>query len=175
MSESAKKQCAECGRSFHPFSFNQHFCERSTESAHPFQAGMVESEWCARCGCLPGAAAHKLMPDSPSPALKTQDQAVQGTWRGELSLADWLEERRVNAMRIAQMRHGRGRELWQEDAAYFTAARDSVRNLIALTGLMMARPALRSTEPQQAKTERQTGSHGSDSLRPAEHFKGREG
>lgn len=52
----------------------------------------------------------------------------------ELSLLDWLEERRQNALRIAKTKHGDDRQGWLEDVSYFARAGEAVRQLIAASG-----------------------------------------
>ena len=44
------------------------------------------------------------------------------------SLVDWLEERKLNALRIAQTKTGEDKTGWLEDAAYFSLAERVARN-----------------------------------------------
>jgi hypothetical protein len=48
----------------------------------------------------------------------------------QLSLAEWLEERYANCLRIAKTKRGDDRAGWLEDASYFSRSREAVRQLI---------------------------------------------
>lgn len=50
-----------------------------------------------------------------------------------LNLADWLAERRQNALRISRKKRGEDRQGWLEDASYFHRAEFSVRQLESAT------------------------------------------
>jgi hypothetical protein len=47
-----------------------------------------------------------------------------------ISLLEWIDERLQNCLRIAQNKQGDDRDGWIEDAAYFTAIKDSVSRLM---------------------------------------------
>lgn len=47
----------------------------------------------------------------------------------DLSLADWLQERHENTLRLAKQKRGEDRIGWMEDASYFSRAREAVRLL----------------------------------------------
>jgi hypothetical protein len=47
----------------------------------------------------------------------------------DLSLIDWLEERRQNALQIAKTKRGEDRQGWLEDASYFARSREDSRDL----------------------------------------------
>ncbi len=52
----------------------------------------------------------------------------------ELTLAEWLEERHANTLRLAKQKRGEDRKGWLEDASYFARAREAVRLLIEAGG-----------------------------------------
>lgn len=47
----------------------------------------------------------------------------------DLSLADWLQERHENTLRLAKQKRGEDRDGWLEDAWYLANAREAVRLL----------------------------------------------
>lgn len=47
----------------------------------------------------------------------------------DMSLVDWLEERRQNALRISKTKRGDDRLGWLEDVAYFEMARNAARHV----------------------------------------------
>jgi hypothetical protein len=48
-----------------------------------------------------------------------------------ISLLEWLEERRDNCERIADLKTGSDRAGWLEDMVYFTAAVEAVEELVS--------------------------------------------
>jgi hypothetical protein len=50
-----------------------------------------------------------------------------------LSLIEWLEERRQNALAIAKTKSGDDRAGWIEDASYFARAEEAVREFVKLS------------------------------------------
>lgn len=52
----------------------------------------------------------------------------------DLTLIEWLEERRQNCLRIAKTKTGDDRQGWLEDASYFARSRAAVDQLIAAHG-----------------------------------------
>ena len=48
----------------------------------------------------------------------------------KLTLVEWLEERRQNALRIAKTKKGDDRQGWLEDSSYFARSAEAVRQLV---------------------------------------------